>query len=242
MKIGFFDSGKGGEVILDAVRAYLPSYDYLYYGDTAHVPFGDRSEEEIYTLTENGVRWLFEQGALLVIVACNTASAESLRRLQDTFLVREYSERRVLGVIIPTIEEIMQSGSVYPFLIGTKRTIESRKYEKELQKKGATHIELKAVSTPELVPLIEAGEYEQAFTALCSTLDSYKKSFDTLILGCTHYTILKNEIRAMYKSDFRVLAQDEIIPYTLQRYLRRHPEIEGRLFKTGSVVRFYTNI
>ena len=108
MKIGFFDSGLGGLTILKAVTQALPSYDYEYFGDTAHVPYGNKSEEEIYELTKAGVEHLFEQECALVIIACNTASAETLRKLQDTFLKEEYPDRNILGVIIPMVEEVLE--------------------------------------------------------------------------------------------------------------------------------------
>jgi glutamate racemase len=108
MKIGFFDSGLGGLTILKAVVKELPQYDYVYYGDTLHLPYGDKTEEEIFTLTKTGIEYLFEKGCVLVIVACNTASAETLRKLQDSWLLETYPDRKVLGVIVPTLERVLE--------------------------------------------------------------------------------------------------------------------------------------
>ncbi len=108
MKIGVFDSGLGGRVILDAIRAHLPDYDYLYYGDTENLPYGDKTEAEIRVLTRNAIKELFHRDVALVVVACNTASAETLRYLQDTFLTDLWKDRRILGVIIPTIETLLE--------------------------------------------------------------------------------------------------------------------------------------
>jgi glutamate racemase len=133
MKIGFFDSGLGGLMILKAVAKALPEFDYEFYGDTANLPYGDKSEAAIYELTKQGVEHLFKRDCALVIVACNTASAETLRRLQDEYLPESYPDRRILGVIIPTVEEVMQEKYSNAILLATKRTVESKKYEKELK-------------------------------------------------------------------------------------------------------------
>ena len=131
MKIGLFDSGLGGLTILKAVARALPAYDYEFYGDTANLPYGDKSEDQIYELTKRGVEHLFSRDCALIIIACNTASAETLRRMQDEYLKEAYPDRRVLGVIIPTIEEVAEAGLTNVLLIGTRRTIESHKFEKE---------------------------------------------------------------------------------------------------------------
>ncbi len=233
MKIGFYDSGLGGLTILRAVREALPQYDYVYLGDTAHLPFGDKTEEEIYLHTEKGVRTLFEKGAQLVIIACNTASAESLRRIQDGFLQNEYPNRRVLGVIIPTIETLVMAESKNAVLIGTNRTIDSKKYYIELEKINSK-TNLHAVATPALVPLIEEHKFEDAFYELQNTLHTRVGEVDTLILGCTHYTMLKDHIRDTY-AGLQVISQDEIIPEKIKNYLERHKEIASRLSRTGSI-------
>lgn len=231
--IGFFDSGLGGLTILTAVRTHMPEYDYHYYGDTAHIPYGDKSEEEIYTLTKQGVEELFARGAMLVIVACNTASVASVRKLQDEVIAHEYPERRVLGVIIPTIETLLARDPHHALLIGTTRTVASRKFEVELKKQSDVHT-LTARATPTLVPLIESGEYRQACEVARAVIDETTEPFDAVILGCTHYTTLKECLRRSYPH-LAVISQDEIIPEKLRAYLSRHPEIEGVLSKKGSV-------
>lgn len=226
MKVGFFDSGVGGLTILSSVRARLPEYDYLYYGDTAHVPYGDKSEEEIYTLTSAAVRYLFDHGAQLVIIACNTASAETTRRLQETELTGAYADRKILGVIIPTIEILIESNPHIALLVGTERTIQSKKYEIEL-KKLSSQIDLRTEAIPKLVPLIESLNLDAAWDVLKEVLDRKGQGIDTLILGCTHYTLLKDRIRDTY--NFAVISQDEIIPEKVFLYLQRHPEIAEKL-------------
>lgn len=232
MKIGVFDSGLGGLTILRAVRAHIPEYDYVYYGDTAHLPYGDKSEEEIYRYTKASIEHLFTRGALLVIIACNTASAEATRTLQEEFARSVYADRKILGVIIPTVETLVECQGSHALLIGTTRTIESRKYERELQKLNAP-IKLISRATPELVPLIEAGAYTKAHAALKAILEETGSGADTLVLGCTHYALIKEYAEDIFEGI--VISQDDIIPEKLERYLKKHPEIENGL-RTGGTI------
>ncbi len=237
MKIGFFDSGLGGLVILRSVTRALPAYDYLYYGDTVHLPYGDKSEAEIYAFSQAAMEYLFNHDCALVIIACNTASAETLRRLQDEWLPTQYPDRRILGVIIPTIEVLSATGSHQALLIATKRTVESKKYERELCLRGDTTCTLTAIATPALVPMIEAGEIAVAVESAWQTITPHLQIVDTIILGCTHYAELKTALRERLvagKWDVRILSQDEIIPQKLQEYLEAHPEMTKKLTIAGT--------
>jgi glutamate racemase len=228
MKIGLFDSGLGGLTILRAVVRALPEHDYYYYGDTANLPYGDKTEAHIYELSVAAMEYLFGQGCALVVIACNTASAETLRKLQDEYLPTHYPERRILGVIIPTVEVLVAGAVRCPLLIATTRTVESGKYERELEKSGGT-LSLTARATPGLVPLIEAGKGDVASTEAIAAIDAVLASnpqIDSLVLGCTHYTELKNDLRAYYAARLRIFSQDEIIPEKLRDYIARHPELE----------------
>ena len=232
MKIGFFDSGLGGLLMLKVVAKALPQYEYEFYGDTANLPYGDKSEEEIYELTKAGLTHLFTRDCALVIVACNTASAETLRRLQDGFLRETYPDRKVLGVIIPTIETVLEQNLKNTLLIATKRTIESMKYEKELEKL-TTALTLHSVATPVLVPLIELGEHEAALSEAKNVIEAKAGEIDSVILGCTHYCLLKDDLRAYFEpKNIKIISQDEIIPAKLALYLENHPEIKDKL-QTG---------
>ena len=232
MNIGFFDSGLGGLLVLKAVAKVLPRYDYIYYGDTANLPYGDKTEEEIYELTKNVIGELFARDCVLVIVACNTASAETIRKLQDTYLKEEFPDRRILGVIVPTVEEVVETGCKRAVLIATKRTVESGKYRRELEKLD-TAIELAQVAAPELVPLIELGEDQAAEQVAIRLLTSEAREGDVAVLGCTHYILLKDTLREHFGETRRVISQDEVIPKKLSDYLDRHPEITSRLANTG---------
>ncbi len=239
MKIGVFDSGLGGLIILDAIRNRLPQYDYIYFGDTKNLPYGDKSEEEIFEHTKRAVIDLFDRDVALVIVACNTASARSLRNLQDTLLVGKYAERKILGVIIPTIETLVEGGYSKALLIGTRRTVESKKYDTELMKRNENHISLTSIATPELVPYIESGDLISAYLYLEKLLIPLVGEVEVLILGCTHYTVLKEGLRKRFQS-MNIISQDEFIPDKLESYLRAHPEIESKLMQAKRCEHIFT--
>ena len=235
MKIGFFDSGLGGLIVLKAVAKQLPAYDYEYYGDTKNLPYGDRTEEEIYELTKAGMVHLFERDCSLVVIACNTASAETLRRLQDEFLPEQYPTRRILGVIIPVIEEVVESECKRVLMFATKRTVSSGKYHLELGKRNEINTKIEAVATPELVPLLEAGNIVGANAIAQALIDERMESggVEGLILGCTHYTLLTEKLREAYGEKLQIFSQAEIIPKKLAEYLQNHPEIETTLSRGG---------
>ncbi|HEU4677383.1 MAG TPA: glutamate racemase [Candidatus Paceibacterota bacterium] len=233
MKIGFFDTGLGGLTILRAVRKRMPGYDYLFFGDTVNVPYGGKSEAEVFELTKAGVIRLFKAGAAIVIVACNTASAESVRKLQDSILEGVFRDRKILGVIIPTIEELHAMGAEHALLIGTERTVKSEKYTRELLR-IAPAVVLEARATPALVPLIESGEIDAAAHLVDDVLAHVKGRVDTLVLGCTHYTVLKERLKKTHPQ-LRIISQDDVIPAKLEAYLKRHGEIERKLSRRGTI-------
>ena len=234
MKIGFFDSGLGGLTILRAVVREMPQYNYAFYGDTANLPFGDKSETEIYEFTKEGVRYLFESGCVLVIIACNTASAETARRLQQEFLPTEYPDRKILGIIVPTVEELCFTVPTRVALIGTKRTVESGKYQLELAHKGNGNTILKQIATPEFVPLIEAGRIQEAAEQAIEKIESEAGDYEVVVLGCTHYTEIKDRLRQHFGLSKQIISQDEVIPQKLRAYLTAHPETESQLMHGGT--------
>ncbi len=233
-KIGVFDSGLGGLFIANAIRKRLPDYDYLYLGDTLHLPYGRRSDDAIYDLSEKAMRYLFEQGCDLIVMACNTASAAALRRLQQGFLLREYPDNRILGVIVPTLEVAIEQGAHRIGLLGTERTVHSNIYELELQKINP-QVSLHAVASPLLVPLIEHNGEKYYDAVLGDYLKPLMEAkIESLILGCTHYVALKDTVNKLTGNSVRLISQDDIIPGKLADYLHRHPEMNARLTKGGS--------
>ena len=233
-KIGVFDSGLGGLFIANAIRARLPDYDYVYLGDTLHLPYGRRSDQVIYDLSEKAMRYLFAQGCDLIVMACNTASAAALRKLQQGFLAREFPDNRILGVVVPTLEVAIEHGAHRIGLLATQRTVHSNIYEIEL-KKINPFVKLVSVAAPLLVPMIEDGGEKYLDIVLEDYLKPIRdEKVQSLILGCTHYVALKDRIKILTDNEVDLMSQDDIIPEKLADYLKRHPEMEGRLSKGGT--------
>jgi glutamate racemase len=242
MKIGFFDSGLGGLLVLNAVRQHLPQYDYLYLGDTLCVPYGNRSAQAIYTLTQKAVAYLFAQNCQLVIIACNTASASALRQLQQTWLPAHYPSRRVLGVVVPTAEAVAESACCNVGLIGTAYSVRSGVYADELAKRNP-NIVLHAVATPLLVPLVEHDGTQFAAPIVQHYLQPLlDKNIDSLMLGCTHYPMLREAIEAALPKDVKIFDQTQIMPQKLADYLARHQTgITAQLSLGGTCAYHFTD-
>lgn len=240
--IGVFDSGFGGLTVLKEFLNKLPQYDYIYLGDNARAPYGNKSEEVIYNYAREAVDFLFKEGCELIIIACNTASAKALRKIQQEFLAESYPDKRVLGVIIPAVEAAAELNNLKRMgLIGTRATIESKTYEKELNNLRQDII-IYSQFCPLLVPLIEEGWAEKSETK--KILKKYlrplkEKKIDALILGCTHYPILAKEIKQIMGKRVKVLDTPKIVAEKLADYLKKHPEIERKLSKNGKRL-FYT--
>jgi len=241
-KIGIFDSGQGGLYIGRSIRKFMPDYDYVYLGDTLNVPYGGRSMESIYNLTRGAMRFLIEkQDCDLIIIACNTASVTALRQLQREYLPEEHPEKRILGVIVPTLEAATELGATQIGLIATQYTVGSKIYDEEISKINP-HASIYGQPTPLLVPLIENQGDQYMDLILGDYLAPIiEKGLDSLILGCTHYVSIKDRVRELTRHRVRVLSQDEIIPPKLKDYLDRHPEIDERLSRNGTFDIFVTD-
>lgn len=242
--IGIFDSGYGGLTILDKIRQRLPQYDYIYLGDNARTPYGTRSFEVVYRFTKEAVFSLFDRGCPLVILACNTASAKALRTIQQTDLPHTDAYKRVLGVIRPTVEVVdglTQTNHVG--VLATAGTISSESYTLEIHKLFP-HIQVTGQACPMWVPLIENNEYNAAgadyfIEKYMDEVLTADPLIDTLILGCTHYPLMIDKIRAHLPTGVRVFPQGQRVAESLDDYLQRHPEMEQRLSKDASI-RFLT--
>lgn len=233
-KIGVFDSGLGGLFIAQSIRKHLPAYDYVYLGDTLNMPYGQRSDADIYNLSENAMRYLIAKGCDLIVVACNTASAAALRKLQQGFLTHEHPEKRILGVVVPTLEAAIDFGATNIGMMATSRTVQSKIYDIELKKINPA-IHLHAIATPLLTPLIEYNGAKYMDMVLEDYLAPLKaKKVETIILGCTHYVAIKDKVSKIMGDGVHVMSQDDIIPQKLGDYLIRHPDMEERL-STGGI-------
>ncbi len=242
--IGIFDSGYGGLTILEKIKELLPEYDYIYLGDNARTPYGTRSCDVVYEFNLQCVKKMLEKGCHLVILGCNTASAKALKTIQQKDLPILDPNRRVLGVIRPTIEvlnELTQSRHVGVF--GTIGTIQSCSYNIEVRKLFPD-IKVTGEACPMWVPLVENAEYasEGADYFVKKNIDRLLKAdpeIDTLILGCTHYPLLLDKIKTFVSENVHIISQGEIVAKSLQQYLIRHPEIVEKCTKNGTCS-FYT--
>lgn len=246
--IGVFDSGYGGLTILKEIVESLPQYDYLYLGDNARAPYGNKSFETVYRHTLQSVKWFFDQGCSLVILACNTASAKALRNIQQKDLPLIDVQKRVLGVIRPTSEVIGNfSKSGHVGVLGTTGTVQSQSYLIEIAK-FFPDVEVEQEACPEWVSLVEENKYNtaEADTLVKLHIDSILKKddkIDTLLLACTHYPLLIEKIKQHTPTGINVVAQGKIIADSLKDYLGRHPEMAANcsiqstrtFFTTGDI-------
>lgn len=235
MKIGVFDSGLGGLLIFKELIKKFPKYDFVYLGDVKRLPYGNRSDETIFEFTKQSVEYLFnEKDCGLVIIACNTASAKALRRIQQEVIAQNYKDRRVLGVVIPTAEEVLTVPGSRVGILATRATINSGVYKTEINKLNSK-IKVFEQSAPSLVTLIENDEIKFVEPLLQSYLKPLlSKKMETLVLGCTHYPIIKKTAQKIVGKKVKIISQEEIIPRKLKDYLARHPEIETKIDKNKS--------
>jgi len=242
--IGVFDSGYGGLTVLKEITGKLPQYDYIYLGDNARAPYGNRSYDTVYHYTLQCVKWFFEQGCSLVILACNTASAKALRTIQQIDLPKIAPDKRVLGVIRPTTELIgnfSESGSVG--ILATNGTVASNSYPVEIAK-FFPELRVYQEACPMWVPLIENGEYQNHGADFfikknLHSLFAKGEKIDVVLLACTHYPLMKDKIEEHLPVTVKLLSQGEIVAAGLVDYLQRHPEIEQQCSKNSQRV-FYT--
>lgn len=244
--IGIFDSGYGGLTVLKEIVAQLPEYDYMYLGDNARAPYGTRSYESVYRYTLECVKWFFEQGCPLVILACNTASAKALRTIQQKDLPLLQASNRVLGVIRPTAEVIGQyTHSKKIGILATSGTVQSGSYVLEIEH-FYPEVQVVQQACPMWVPLIENNRHETAgadyFIKECiDDLLQQDPEIDAILLACTHYPLLAKKIEQLLPKGIRLLSQGAIVASSLKDYLKRHPDMDQRLLKEGKQLFFTTD-
>ncbi len=244
--IGVFDSGYGGLTVLKEIVKQLPEYSYLYLGDNARAPYGPRSFDTVHQYTLQAVEWFFKQGCSLVILACNTASAKALRTIQQKDLPLLAPSNRVLGVIRPTTEVIGEYTKTNKVgVVGTVGTVSSGSYPIEIAK-FYPNIKVYQEACPMWVPLIETNEYNNLGADYfvqhhLNNLLQQDADIDTLLLACTHYPLLIDKLRKFTPSHINIVSQGEIVAKSLSDYLQRHPEMDERCLKTGTIDFFTTD-
>ena len=242
--IGIFDSGFGGLTIMKEITALLPVYDYYYLGDNARTPYGTRSFETVYKYTLESVKWFFDKGCPLVIIACNTASAKALREIQQIDLPEIAPEKKVLGIVRPTSEIIgTYSTSKKVGIMATTGTVLSDSYPIEINK-FFPDVEVIQEACPMWVPLVENNEHQSPgadyfVKKRIQSLLKKNKNIDTVLLACTHYPLLKNKIEEFMPVGVQIVSQGKIVAESLADYLKRHPKIEQQITQ-NNIRKFYT--
>ena len=255
MAVGIFDSGLGGLTVLDAAAKRLPDVPFAYLGDNAHAPYGVRDADDVYHLTCKSVERLWEAGCDLVILACNTASAAALRRMQESWIP---SDKRVLGVFVPLIEALTerQWGDNSPprevavknvALFATPATVASRAFQRELAFR-AIGVDVEAQACGGVVDAIEDGDMILADALVRSHVDALKRKMphpEAAILGCTHYPLMEEVFQDALGPEVKVYSQANLVAESLADYLERHPDKLGKgadsMFLTTGDVRNVSN-
>jgi glutamate racemase len=242
MRIGVFDSGFGGLTVMDELLNSLPGFDFVYLGDNARAPYGNRSSEEVEKFATEAVEFLTRQRCSIIVIACNTASSEALRVIQQRIVPERFPEVKVLGVLIPSAEAVRDKGFKTVGVIGTVGTINSKAYEREIVK-VAPNVTVVASACPNLAGLIEAGEHDGE--SVKQELDRclvpiIEAGADGLILGCTHYPLVAVAIAERLPESVEMINPPELIAQSFKSYLERHPEIGRDLSRVGMVQYFTT--
>jgi len=244
--IGVFDSGYGGLTILKSFVEKMPGYDFIYLGDNARAPYGNRSFETVYQYTRECVNWFFSKGCPLVILACNTSSAKALRTIQQQDLRESGTTNRVLGVIRPTTElagKLTQSGQVG--IMATSGPVNSESYVLEI-KKFFPAIRVFQQACPLWVPLIENNEHlgqgaDFFIKKYRDALLNQSPDIDTVILACTHYPLMMDRLRQHFPASVQLIAQGAIVADSLVQYLKNHPQMDDRCSKQALISFFTTD-
>lgn len=246
MAVGIFDSGLGGLTVLDVVSRELPDVPFVYFADSAHAPYGVRKADDIYDLTCAAVEKLWDAGCDLVILACNTASAAALRRMQETWIP---PEKRVLGVFVPLIEALTERNwgdnsaprevdVQHVALFATPATVRSRAFQRELAFR-AIGVDVEAQACGGLVDAIEEGDMILAEALVRGHVDALLRKMpgpESAILGCTHYPLMKDIFQDALGGDVKLYNQAELVADALADYLKRHTDMSG----AGTETKFLT--
>lgn len=246
MAVGIFDSGLGGLTVLDALVKRLPDQAFIYLGDNANAPYGTRTADDIYNLTCAATERLWAEGCDLVILACNTASAAALKRMQETWLPEN---KRVLGVFVPMIEALTerQWGDNSPprevdvkhvALFATPATVASRAFQRELAFR-AIGVDVEAQPCGGVVDALEQGDEMLADALVRSHVEALLRRMpkpEAAVLGCTHFPLVEQVFAEALGGDVKVFSQPDLVAASLADYLERRPEFCGQ----GTVSKFMT--
>jgi glutamate racemase len=219
--VGVFDSGIGGLTVANAIQKLLPHESMVYFGDTAHLPYGDKSEATVQAYSIKIADVLLKMGCKVIVIACNSASSAAYELLKEYV----HNEAKVIDVIDPMTTFVSENFNGKTVgLIGTKRTVQSGIYNKKIESAGKD-ISLRSLATPLLAPMIEEGYFNNKISH--EIIEEYLndpvlRDIDALILACTHYPLIKNEIASVYKGSVSILDSSEIVANALKNYLTQN--------------------
>ncbi len=226
--IGIFDSGIGGLTVAKAISKLLPNEQIVYFGDTAHLPYGDKSPDLIHSFVKRISNFLLnKEHCKSVVIACNTASATSYEFLRD----RHKGTYPIINVIDPIIEAIVNDVTIKKVgLIATKTTVESGVYQEKMKRRNP-NIEMRVLATPLLAPMIEEGFSHDKISK--TVIENYLnhpnlKDIDALILGCTHYVLIKDEINAFYNDKIKLFDSTDLLALKLKKILEKEKLISNK--------------
>ena len=237
--IGIFDSGVGGLTVLTALKDCLPNENLIYIGDNIHCPYGDKTKAQLLSYTKEICQYFISQNAKMIVLACNTTSANVLDELQAL-----YPQVPIVGVIHSTVHDFLCQNKKSVLVIATNATIQSHKYKETILKYNPS-LEVYELATPKIVPLIESGEYKQGIEdVLLDYLKDYETKIDCLILGCTHYPIITNQFESILK-DKKLISSSLAICQEVASYLKVHDLLNASdlngdicIYTTGNIDEF----
>lgn len=236
--IGVFDSGVGGLTVLNSIRSLLPNENIIYIGDNYHCPYGDKTNEQLFKYASSIIKYFISQNVKLIVLACNTTSATVLEQLQ-----KEFKEVEIIGVIKATVEDFISREVENTLVIATAATINSNKYQATIDS-YQKNIETYSLATPKLVPLVESGMYKEGiYEVLHEYLDPFAGKVKSIILGCTHYPILKEQIKRIlpnieYISSSDAISKNVQILLAKKGLLNNRPNKFIKIYTTGEVDEF----
>lgn len=249
--IGLFDSGVGGLTVVNSIKSNLPHENIVYVGDNYNCPYGNKTKEQLFTYASRIIEYFISRNVKMIVLACNTTSANILDKLQET-----YPDVKIIGVIDATVDDFINRRVDNTLIIATKATIDSNKYRDTIKDKNPNVISY-SLATPKLVPLVESGMYKEGiYDTLHEYLDPYKGVVKSIILGCTHYPILKEQIKRVlpnieYVSSSDAICKDVITYLEDNELLNIKPNPTIEIYTTGEKEEFiysssgffdYTNI
>lgn len=212
--IGIFDSGVGGLTILSSLKKRLPHETFLYIADHAHLPYGDKTVEQLEMFSSKIIDYFVSQDVKLVLIHCNTASAVAIDYLRSRYNVP------IIGVIVPTIDAFIKDDKDNVLVIATETTIKNKVYQ-DILHKLLPHLSIQAVATQKFVEMIESDNYE-SFETVCDQYFSHLEPFDNMILGCTHFPFIQDRLDHYFKH--QVKFYDSVVPMTetVLQFLETH--------------------